>query len=90
MGSSEKTLCRVPLFACLAPIPWGGRWQAIPSLQITAARFGKPGETKADFGYGRPVTFSRWRTFKGLFHSRKLPKDLLQHLGQSRQLRSKD
>jgi hypothetical protein len=50
------------LFACLAPIPWGGRWPARPSLQITVARFGNPGEQKADFGPERKFDSSRERS----------------------------
>jgi hypothetical protein len=50
MGCSEKPLCSVPLFDCLAPIPCGGGRPAIRWLQITGARFGNLGE-KAGFGH---------------------------------------
>lgn len=71
MGSSEKTLCRVPLFACLAPMP---------PLQFPVARFGNLGDSKGDFGHDLPVAGSRRWTLQG-GPSRKLPKDLFQLLG---------
>ena len=73
MGSSEKTLCRVPLFACLAPMP---------PLQFPVARFGNLGDSKGDFGHDLPVAGSRRWTLQG-GPSRKLPKDLFQLLGLS-------
>lgn len=74
MGSSEKTLCRVPLFACLAPMP---------PLQFPVARFGNLGDSKGDFGHDLPVAGSRRWTLQG-GPSRKLPKDLFQLLGYCR------